>query len=130
MDSPVRTLFPASNNFPNIPCRGFDPSPILALVGYYFGESDIASGTVSFEVIIQNQGNTWLDNLSLEVGYLGTDKKFRINNLAPAEIRTEKLYLQGSDIDGFLHIDSRLIIPSGTIDDMPENNLRKSTIKF
>ena len=101
-----------------------------ALVGYYFGESDIASGTVSFEVIIQNQGNTWLDNLSLEVGYLGTDKKFRINNLAPAEIRTEKLYLQGSDIDGFLHIDSRLIIPSGTIDDMPENNLRKSTIKF
>ena len=101
-----------------------------ALVGYYFGESGVASGTVLFEVIVQNQGNTWLDNLSLEVGYLGSEKKFKINNLAPAEIRTEKLYLQGTDINGLLQIDSRLITPSGTIDDRPENNLRKSTIKF
>ena len=101
-----------------------------ALVGYYFGESGVVSGTVPFEVIIQNQGNTLLNNLNLEVEYLGTMKKFRVNNLAPSEIRTEKLYLQGSDIDGFLKIDSRLITPSGTKDDRPENNMRNSTISF
>lgn len=101
-----------------------------ALVGYYFGESGVASGTVPFEAIIQNQGNTWLDNLSLEVSYLGTKKKFRFHNLAPAEIRTEKLYLQGSEVDGFLQIDSRLITSSATKDNRPENNVRKSTIRF
>ena len=101
-----------------------------ALVGYYFGESGVVSGTVPFEVIIQNQGNTLLNNLNLEVEYLGYVNKFRINNLAPAEIRSEKLYLQGSDVDGFLQIDSRLITPSGTKDDRPENNFRKSTIRF
>ena len=101
-----------------------------ALVGYYFGDSGVAPGTVPFEVIIQNQGNTWLDNLSLEVSYLGTKKKFRYNNLAPAETRTEKLYLQGSEVDGFLQIDSRLITSSATKDDRPENNVRKSTIRF
>jgi len=101
-----------------------------ALVGYYFGESGVVSGTVPFEVIIQNQGNTLLNNLNLEVEYLGTMKKFRVNNLAPSEIRTEKLYLQGSDIDGFLKIDSRLITPSGTKDDRPGNNMRNSTISF
>ena len=101
-----------------------------ALVGYYFGESGVVSGTVPFEVIIQNQGNTLLNNLNLEVEYLGYVNKFRINNLAPAEIRSEKLYLQGSDVDGFLQIDSRLIISSGTRDDRPENNFRKSTIRF
>ena len=101
-----------------------------ALVGYYFGESGLVSGTMPFEVIIQNQGNTWLDNLSLVVGYLGSEKKFRVNNLAPAEIRTEKLYLQGSEVDEFLQIDSRLIISSGVKDDRPENNVRKSTIRF
>ena len=101
-----------------------------ALVGYYFGESGVISGTVPFEVIIQNQGNTLLDNLNLEVEYLGSVNKFRVNNLAPAEIRSEKLYLQGSDVDGFLQIDSRLITPSGTKDDRPENNFRKSTIRF
>jgi subtilisin family serine protease len=101
-----------------------------ALVGYYFGDSGVASGTVPFEVIIQNQGNTWLDNLSLVVSYLGTKKKFRFNNLAPAETRTEKLYLQGSEVDGFLQIDSRLITSSATKDDRPENNVRKSTIRF
>ena len=101
-----------------------------ALVGYYFGESGVISGTVPFEVIIQNQGNTLLNNLNLEVEYLGSVNKFRVNNLAPAEIRSEKLYLQGSDVDGFLQIDSRLIISSGTRDDRPENNFRKSTIRF
>ncbi|MDG1132207.1 MAG: S8 family serine peptidase [Opitutales bacterium] len=101
-----------------------------ALVGYYFGESGVISGTVPFEVIIQNQGNTLLNNLNLEVEYLGSVNKFRVNNLAPAEIRSEKLYLQGSDVDGFLKIDSRLIISSGTKDDRPENNFRKSTIRF
>jgi len=100
------------------------------LVGYYFGESGVVSGTVPFEVIIQNQGNTLLNNLNLEVEYLGTMKKIRVNNLAPSEIRTEKLYLQGSDIDGFLKINSRLITPSGTKDDRPENNMRNSTISF
>jgi hypothetical protein len=90
----------------------------------------VVSGTVPFEVIIQNQGNTLLNNLNLEVEYLGSVNKFRVNNLAPAEIRAEKLYLQGSDIDGYLQVDSKLIIPSGTKDDRPENNMRKSTIKF
>jgi hypothetical protein len=85
---------------------------------------------VPFEVIIQNQGNTWLDNLSLLVSYLGTKKKFRFNNLAPAETRTEKLYLQGSEVDGLLQIDSKLITSSATKDDRPENNVRKSTIRF
>ena len=101
-----------------------------ALVGYYFGESGVISGTVPFEVIIQNQGNTLLNNLNLEVEYLGSVNNFKVNNLAPAEIRSEKLYLQGSDVDGFLQIDSRLIISSGTKDDRPENNFRKSTIRF
>ena len=56
------------------------------------------TGLVPFDVVVQNQGNNWLDNLTLKVDYLGINKSLRIDNLSPGEIRTEKCYLQGSDL--------------------------------
>ena len=70
-----------------------------AIAGYYFNASNsLTSGTIPFDVVVQNQGNTYLNNLSLDVNYLGINKRFLIGGLASGEIRTEKLYVQGSDL--------------------------------
>ena len=102
-----------------------------ALVGYHF-ENLIGhgTGTLPFQVILQNQGNTWLDEATLHVNYLGMDKIFLINNLGPGEIRTEKLYLQRSEFDNTLQISSHIRLPAGLLDNRLENNERSSVIKF
>ena len=102
-----------------------------AITGYYFEHSMGADvGTMPFEVMVQNQGNTWLGNLSLQVNYLGMEKTVRINNLAPGELRAEKLYIQRSDFDEFLQISSQIHLPNEVIDSNEQNNKRSSIISF
>jgi hypothetical protein len=102
-----------------------------ALVGYHFDAVDhFGPGTMPFEVMVQNQGNTWLSNLNLEVTYLGRNKKFRMDNLSPGETRTEKLYLQGDELNEVFEIKGKLILPLGLSDERMENNERSSVIKL
>jgi len=102
-----------------------------ALVGYHFGTVDhVGTGTMPFEVMVQNQGNTWLSNLKLEVSYLGRNKQFRMDNLAPGETRSEKLYLRGDELNEVVEIKSKLSLPLGLRDERIENNERSSVIKF
>jgi hypothetical protein len=102
-----------------------------AVVGYYFEYLDgVNAGTLPFEVMVENQGNTWLSNLSLHVNYSGKNRVFRIDNLSPGELRVEKLYLQGTEIDNSVKIDAQLHLPVGLKDDRIENNHRMSVIKF
>ena len=83
-----------------------------------------------FEVMVQNQGNTWLSNLKLEVSYLGRNKQFRMDNLAPGETRSEKLYLRGDELNEVVEIKGKLSLPLGLRDERIENNERSSVIKF
>jgi subtilisin family serine protease len=102
-----------------------------AVVGYYFEYLDgVNAGTLPFDVMVENQGNTWLSNLSLHVNYSGKNRVFRIDNLSPGELRVEKLYLQGTEIDNSVKIDAQLHLPVGIQDDRIENNHRMSVIKF
>jgi subtilisin family serine protease len=102
-----------------------------AVVGYYFEYLDgVNAGTLPFDVMVENQGNTWLSNLSLHVNYSGENRVFRIDNLSPGELRVEKLYLQGTEIDNSVKIDAQLHLPVGIQDDRIENNHRMSVIKF
>ena len=102
-----------------------------ALVGYHFPASvGAVSGTMPFEVVVQNQGNTWLGNLTLHVDYLRTKRSFKIDNLAPGEVRSEKLYLQGDEVSKVFQMNARLQVPIGTADHRPGNNSRSSSIKF
>ena len=102
-----------------------------AVVGYYFEYLDgVNAGTLPFDVMVENQGNTWLSNLSLHVNYLGKNKVFRIDNLPPGELRVEKLYLQGAEINESVKIDAQLHLPAGLKDNRIENNHRMSVIKF
>jgi subtilisin family serine protease len=101
-----------------------------ALVGYHFENSPNHRGTIPFEVVFQNQGNTWQGNLELEVRYLGTNKRLPINNFAPGEVRSEKFYVQGSSVKNTLEISAKLIVPKDVADSRPENNDRKSVIRF
>jgi subtilisin family serine protease len=102
-----------------------------AVVGYYFEYLDgVNAGTLPFDVMVENQGNTWLSNLSLHVNYSGINRVFRIDNLSPGELRVEKLYLQGTEIDNSVKIDAQLHLPVGIQDDRIENNHRMSVIKF
>lgn len=102
-----------------------------AITGYYFEHSMGADvGTMPFEVMVQNQGNTWLGNISLQVNYLDMEKTVRINNLAPGELRAEKLYIQRSDFDELLQISSQIHLPNEVIDSNEQNNKRSSIISF
>jgi subtilisin family serine protease len=102
-----------------------------AVVGYYFEYLDgVNAGTLPFDVMVENQGNTWLSNLSLHVNYSGKNRVFRIDNLSPGELRVEKLYLQGTELDNSVKIDAQLHLPVGIQDDRIENNHRMSVIKF
>ena len=102
-----------------------------ALVGYHFEyDGNLKTGLVPFDVVVQNQGNNWLDNLTLKVDYLGINKSLRIDNLSPGEIRTEKCYLQGSDLGKPVKIEAKLHIPDGMMDYRKDNNSRSSVINF
>jgi len=101
-----------------------------ALVGYHFETPSSPVGTIPFEVMVQNLGNTWQDNLNLELNYLGLKKNILINNLAPGEVRSEKIFIQGSELDRNLEISTILHVPRSTRDYRPENNQRNSVIRF
>ncbi len=102
-----------------------------ALVGYHFEPlPNFKGGTLPFEVMVQNQGNTWLGNLLLEVNYLGINKSIPIDNLAPGELRTEKLYLQGAEIDKSVEINAQIKLPIGQDDYRLNNNKYKSLVSF
>ena len=102
-----------------------------AFVGYHFENfAPINSGTLPFQAIVQNQGNTWLHGLTLELNYLGIGKKVRIDNLAPGDTRAEQLYLQGADIDGEVEISAEVNLPARVKDNRMDNNSRSSVLKF
>jgi subtilisin family serine protease len=101
-----------------------------ALVGYHFEAPSSPAGTIPFEVMVQNLGNTWQGNLDLELNYLGRKKNILINNLAPGEVRSEKIFIQGSELDRTLEINAKLHVPKSTRDYRPENNQRNSVIQF
>ena len=101
-----------------------------ALVGYHFETPSSPVGTIPFEVMVQNLGNTWQGNLDLELNYLGLKKNILINNLAPGEVRSEKIFIQGSELDPTLEISAKLHVPKSTRDYRPENNQRNSVIQF
>jgi subtilisin family serine protease len=101
-----------------------------ALVGYHFETPSSPVGTIPFEVMVQNLGNTWQGNLELELNYLGLKKNILINNLAPGEVRSEKIFIQGSELDRTLEISAKLHVPKSTRDYRPENNQRNSVIQF
>ena len=101
-----------------------------ALVGYHFESPSSSVGTIPFEVIVQNLGNTWQGNLDLELNYLGLKKNILINNLAPGEVRSEKIFIQGSELDRTLEINAKLHVPKSARDYRPENNQRYSVIQF
>ena len=101
-----------------------------AIAGYYFDlPNGSSAGTIPFDVVIQNQGNTYLNNLSLDVNYLGTNRKFFIGGLARGEVRTEKLYVQGSEFGKELKI-SATLKQNDFPDSNSENNQRISVFKF
>ena len=102
-----------------------------AITGYYFENFDgLHTGTIPFEIMVQNQGNKWLGDLTLDVNYLDQKKTFIINNLAPGGIRSEKLYLQATDFNKAVEINAKLHVPKGTVDFREENNHRISKIHF
>ena len=99
----------------------------FAVVGFHFAEgSQFSGGTVPFEVMVQNQGNTWANNLRLEVDYPGGSKNFPISNFGPGEVRREKLFLQGSQIKQGVEVGASLVLPDGVVDFRPDNNSRHS----
>lgn len=101
-----------------------------AIVGYYFDPEHLKGGTTPFEVLVQNQGTARLYNLSLQVEYRGVMKNFFLNNLAPGDTRSEKLFLNGSQSnEKGVRISSKLIL-NGSEDIKPENNYRISTISL
>ncbi len=101
-----------------------------AIVGYYFNPEEMKGGTTPFLVSIQNQGTSWLNNVSLEVEYRGVVKNYIFNNLNPGETRSEKLFLDGSEGTGKgVRISSQLRL-SGQMDIKPNNNKRVSTISL
>jgi subtilisin family serine protease len=101
-----------------------------AIVGYYFDPDHLKGGTTPFEVLVQNQGTARLYNLSLQVKYRGVVKNFFLNNLAPGDTRSERLFLNGSQSsEKGVRISSKLIL-NGTEDINPENNQRISTISL
>jgi len=101
-----------------------------AIVGYYFDPEHLKGGTTPFQVLVQNQGTSRLDNLSLQVEYRGVVRNFFLNNLSPGDTRSEKLFLDGSVRGGDgVRISSKIFL-NGVRDIKPENNNRVSTISL
>ena len=100
----------------------------VAVVGYYFDSENLSSsGTKPFQVTVQNQGTTWIQNMNLKVNYKGLERNFIIGNLSKGEIRSETLYFDSGNSEKKLSISSEAIL-SGQVDINPHNNLRKSVL--
>ena len=103
-----------------------------AIVGYHFPSSHSGMKewtTIPFEVVVQNQGSTWINNLKLTVEYKGLRKDFLFSNLHPGQSRSERLFLDGSSVKNGIEVTSFLELGDKK-DINPLNNFRKSRIVF
>ncbi len=101
-----------------------------AVVGYYFDSNNLSSsGTIPFQVTVQNQGTAWIQSMSLKVNYKGLEKNFRLGNMSAGESRSETLYFDSDSPDKTLSISSELSL-LGQTDVFPKNNVRKSSLKL
>ncbi|MAH26906.1 MAG: hypothetical protein CMI19_08155 [Opitutae bacterium] len=99
-----------------------------AVVGYYFDPSNLSSsGTIPFQVTVQNQGTAWIQSMNLKVKYKGLEKDFRLGNLSSGETRSETLYFDSGTPGKELSISSELNV-FGEADNYPKNNVRKSRL--
>lgn len=99
-----------------------------AVVGYYFDSNNLtSSGTIPFQVTVQNQGTAWIQSMSLKVNYKGLEKNFRLGNMSAGESRSETLYFDSDSPDKTLSISSELSLV-GQTDVLPKNNVRKSSL--
>ena len=99
-----------------------------AVVGYYFDYNNLSSsGTIPFQVTVQNQGTAWIQSMSLKVNYKGLEKNFRLGNMSAGESRSETLYFDSDSPDKTLSISSELSL-LGQTDVLPKNNVRKSSL--
>ena len=102
-----------------------------AFVGYYFDPETLSrisgSGTVPFLVTVQNQGSSWINEMTLDVSYKGIKRKFLFTNMEPGQTRSEKLYLESSSAIEGVQITSRLKLV-GNKDLNPDNNFRNSVL--
>jgi len=99
-----------------------------AVVGYYFDSNNLSSsGTIPFQVTVQNQGTAWIQSMSLKVNYKGLEKNFRLGNMSAGESRSETLYFDSDSPDKTLSISSELSL-LGQTDVLPKNNVRKSSL--
>ncbi len=104
-----------------------------AVVGYYFPPENLqnlgSSGTVPFTVTVQNQGNSWINSMNLNVEYRGLSKNYFFSNLSPGQTRSEQLFIEvGKGREGF-EIRSSLEL-NDQVDKNPRNNLRNSVLKL
>jgi thermitase len=99
-----------------------------AVIGYYFDSNNLSSsGTIPFQVTVQNQGTAWIQSMSLKVNYKGLEKNFRLGNMSAGESRSETLYFDSDSPDKTLSISSELSLV-GQTDVFPKNNVRKSSL--
>lgn len=99
-----------------------------AVVGYYFDSNNLSSsGTIPFQVTVQNQGTAWIQSMILKVNYKGLEKNFRLGNMSAGESRSETLYFDSDSPDKTLSISSELSL-LGQTDVLPKNNVRKSSL--
>lgn len=99
-----------------------------AVIGYYFDSNNLSSsGTIPFQVTVQNQGTAWIQSMSLKVNYKGLEKNFRLGNMSAGESRSETLYFDSDSPDKTLSISSELSL-LGQTDVLPKNNVRKSSL--
>lgn len=99
-----------------------------AVIGYYFDSSNLSSsGTIPFQVTVQNQGTAWIQSMRLKINYKGLEKNFRLGNMSAGESRSETLYFDSDSPDKTLSISSELSL-LGQKDLFPENNVRKSSL--
>jgi len=102
-----------------------------SIVGYYFSPEVLASieggGTVPFVVTVQNQGSSWINNMSLDVSFEGISRKFMFSNMKPGQTRSEQLYIDSTAAKEGVEIFSNLKLAAQK-DSNPDNNYRKSIL--
>ena len=102
-----------------------------SVVGYYFAPEVLANieggGTVPFVVTVQNQGSSWINNMSLDVSFEGISRKFMFSNMKPGQTRSEQLYLDSAAAKEGVEIISNLKLAEQK-DSNPDNNYRKSIL--
>jgi len=102
-----------------------------SVVGYYFAPEVLANieggGTVPFLVTVQNQGSSWINNMSLDVSFEGISRKFMFSNMKPGQTRSEQLYIDSTAAKEGVEIFSNLKLAAQK-DSNPDNNYRKSIL--